>query len=104
MLLPMYNTNRNTGGVSKQEVNSQNGQNYSNKLINYFNLSNNTDVDKSIHDTFSNIFNGIGCFKSTFSFQLKPDDKPYQVPPRHVAYALKKPFKEELEDYKKCTS
>ena len=23
--------------------------------------------------------------------------KPYQVPPRHVAYALQKPFKEELK-------
>ena len=32
-----------------------------------------------------------------FSLQLKPDSKPYQVPPRHVAYALQKPFKEELK-------
>ena len=28
--------------------------------------------------------------------QLKPDSKPYQVPPRHVAYVLQKLFKEEL--------
>ena len=42
-------------------------------------------------------FNSIGCFKGTFSLQLKPDSKPYQVPPRHMAYALQKPFKEELE-------
>ena len=29
--------------------------------------------------------------------QLKPDSKPYQAPPRCVAYALQKLFKEELE-------
>ena len=43
------------------------------------------------------LFNGIGCFEGTFSFQLKPDSKPYQAPPRYVAYALQKPFNEELE-------
>ena len=41
-------------------------------------------------------FNGTGCFEDTFSLQLKPDSKPYQAPPRHVAYALQEPFKEEL--------
>ena len=35
-------------------------------------------------------FNGIGCFKGTFSLQLKPNSKPYQVTPRHVVYVLKK--------------
>ena len=43
------------------------------------------------------MFNGIGCFKGTFSLQLKPDSKPHQAPPRHVAYVLQKPFKEELD-------
>ena len=43
---------------------------------------------------FHNVFNGIGCFKGTFSLQLKPDSKPYQVPPRHVAFVLQKLFKE----------
>ena len=46
---------------------------------------------------FDNIFNGIGCFKGTFSLQPKPDSKPYQAPPRCVAYALQKPFKDELD-------
>ena len=32
-----------------------------------------------------------------FSLQLKPNSKPYQAPPRYVAYVLQKPFKEELE-------
>ena len=50
-----------------------------------------------IHNTYGDVFNGIGCFEGTFSLQLKPDSKPYQVPPRHMAYALQKPFKEELE-------
>ena len=58
----------------------------------------NPDADKrkssamtqKIHDTFANVFNGIGCFEGTFSLQLKPDSKPYQVPPRHMAYAQRK--------------
>ena len=53
-------------------------------------------MTQKIHDTFGDIFNGIGCFKGTFSLQLKPDSKPYQAPPRYVAYVLQKPFKEEL--------
>ena len=48
-------------------------------------------------EIFKDVFNGIGCFDGMFSLQLKPGSKPYQVPPRHVAYALQKPFKEELE-------
>ena len=43
------------------------------------------------------MFNGIGSFEGTFSLQLKPDSKPYQTPLRHVAYALQKPFKDELD-------
>ena len=46
---------------------------------------------------FDNVFNGIGCCKGTFSLQLKPDSKPYQLPPRCVAYVLQKLFKEELD-------
>ena len=98
-------TNRNTVGVIKQDANGQNGQNQSNKSINYFYSSENTEADRrksdimtqKIHNTFGNVFIGIGCFKDTFSLQLKPNSKPYQAPPRHVAYALQKLFKEELE-------
>ena len=54
-------------------------------------------MTQKIHNTYGNVFNGIGCFEGTFSLQLKPDSKPYQVPPRHVAYVLQKPFKEELK-------
>ena len=72
--------------------------------INYFYSSNNVDADKrssiammqSIHTGFGNVFNGIWCFKGTFSLQFKPDSKPYQTPPRCVTYALQEPFKEEL--------
>ena len=66
---------------------------YSSKDIDANKRKSSTIMQK-IHKTFGNVFNGIGC---TFSFQLKPDSKPYQVPPRHVAYALQKSFKEELE-------
>ena len=98
-------TNRNKMGVIKQDANGQNGQNKSNKSINYFYSSANTEADKresnaiiqKIHNTFGNVFNGIGYFKGTFSLQLRPNSKSYQVLPRHVAYELQKPFKEELE-------
>ena len=94
---------------TKQGANGQNSQNNSNKTINYFFSSSNVDTDKrksselmqEIHNTFGDVFNGIGCFKGTFSLHLKPDSKPYQVPPRHVVYALQKPFKEELEPLQK---
>ena len=43
------------------------------------------------------MFNSVGCFEGTFSLQLKPNSRPYQVPPRHVAYALQKPFKDKLD-------
>ena len=41
------------------------------------------------------------CFEGTFSLQLKHDSKPYQVPPRHVAYALQKLFQEGLDQLQK---
>ena len=102
-------TNRGTDAITKQDVNGQKDQKTTNKPINYSFSSNNTDADKrkskemmqKIHDTFDNIFNGIGCFEGTFSLQLKPDSKPYQAPPRCVAYVLQKPFKEELEHLQK---
>ena len=95
-------TNTNTVGIIKLK---SNGKNQSTKLINYFYSSKNTEADKKqsndmtqkMHNTYGNIFNGIECFKGTFSLQLKPDSKPHQVPPRHVAYALQKPFKKELK-------
>ena len=98
-------TNRDTGVINKQDANSQNDQNNSNKSISYFHSSKDTDADKrksramtqKINKTFRNVCNGIGCFEGTFSLQLKPDSKPYQAPPRCMAYALQKPFKEELE-------
>ena len=49
------------------------------------------------HKEYGEVFNSIGCFEGTFSLQLKLDSKPYQVLPRHIAYALQKLFKEELQ-------
>ena len=96
--------NNNTGVINKQNTNSQNDPSDQHISINYFYSLNNVDADKrssitmrqSIHMRFGDIFNGIGCFEGTFSLQLKPDSKPYQAPPRCVAYALQEPFKEEL--------
>ena len=99
-------TNTNTDSNIKQFTNGQSGQDNANKTTNYFFSSPNVEADKrksiklrwGIDNTFGDVFNGIGCFEGTFSLQLKPDSKLYQVPPRHVAYAFqKKTFKEELE-------
>ena len=101
-------TNMDTGEINKQDANSQNDQNISNnsnKPVDYFFSSSNIRANKKqsskmtqkMHDRFGNVFNGIGYFKGTFSLQLKPNSKPYQTPPRRVAYALQIPFKEELE-------
>ena len=97
--------NCSTGIISKQDTNGQSDPSNPNMSINYFYSSTNIDADKrsssammqSTHMRFGDIFNGIGCLKGTFSLQLKPDSKPYQAPPRHVAYVLQKPFKEELK-------
>ena len=102
-------TNTDAGINTQQDENGPIDQNNSNKSINYFFSLTNIDTDKrksiammqKIHDTFGNVFNGIGCFEDRFSLQLKPGSKPYQVPPRHVVYVLQKPFKEELEHLQK---
>ena len=72
--------------------------------INYFNPGPDQDnkkvsaeITKQLQRDVKDVFNGIGCFDGTFSLQLKLGSKPYQAAPRHVAYALQKPFKEELE-------
>ena len=85
-------------------VNGSNNNTSINTLINYFLSSPNMEVDKrksielmqKIHNVFD-VFIGIGCFKGTFSLQLKSDSKPYQVPLRHIPYVLQKPFKDELD-------
>ena len=88
----------------KHNVNGHSNNNNVNTITIYFLSSPNVEADKRkrelIHEicnVFGDVFNGIGCFKGTFSLQLKPDSKPYQALPRHVAYALQKLFKEELE-------
>ena len=54
-------------------------------------------MTQKIHNTFRDVFNGIGCFEGTFSLQLKPNSKLYQAPPGHVAYVLQNLFKEVLD-------
>ena len=82
--------NMDTESQTKQGANSQNSQNNVNEITNYFFSSQNVQADKrksidltpEIHNTFGDVFNGIRCFKGTFSLQLKPDSKLYQVPLR----------------------
>ena len=93
------------------KVNGHRDNTNPNTITNYFLSSTNVEADKrksiqlmqKIHNTFGDVFNGIGCFRGTFSLQLKPDSKPYQVPPRHVAYALQKPLRRSWNDCRKWT-
>ena len=94
-------TNTDADSKTKQGANSQNGQINANKQINYFFSSSNVDADRrkssdmmqKIHNTFEDVLYGVECFEGTFSLKLKPDSKPYQAPPRCVAYAPTKTFK-----------
>ena len=71
-------TNMDAGVITKQDANGQNDQHKSNKSINYFYSSNNIDADKrkssammqKVHETFGNIFNGMGASKAHFHCSL----------------------------------
>ena len=71
--------------INKQDANIQKGQDTPINPTNYFASSSNMNTDKRksikltqiIHNKFGDVFNGIGCFKGTFSLQLKLDSRPY---------------------------
>ena len=98
-------TNTDEDLKSTNNVNGSDKNTNTSTLTNYFLSSPNMEIDKrkspkltwNIHNVFDNDFNGIGYFEGTFLLQLKPDSKPYQVPPGCVAYALQKMFKDELD-------
>ena len=56
---------------------------------------------QKIHNNFSDIFTGIGCFKGTIKLQVREDSCLYQVQSRRVAYALQEPIREELDRLQK---
>ena len=72
--------NMDAGAITKQNANGQNDQHNSNKSTNYFYSSNNIDTDKrkssamtqKIHNTFGNVFNGMGASKAHFHCSLSP--------------------------------
>ena len=51
-----------------------------------------------IHNDNIDVFSssGIGCFKATFSLQVKENKNPYKVLPWHVAYTLPKAIQERI--------
>ena len=79
--------------------------NNNNNRIKYFLSGPNNDANKKASDEIpqqlqrevKDIFNGIKFLDGTFSLQVKPDSKLYQLPPRCMTYALQQPFKEGLE-------
>ena len=68
-------TNIDADSKIKQGANGQTGQDNANKITNYIISSPNAEVEKrksieltwEIHNTFGDVFNGIGCFEGTFS-------------------------------------
>ena len=71
-----------------------------NHEIDYFTAGPDTETNKKVsaktskmHDGYSDEFMGIGYFKGIFSLLIKDDVKPYQASPKHIAYALQEPFK-----------
>ena len=87
----------NTNSNKNQVVNKK--DKYS---INFFiagpersaNIKASFELTKVVHIELKDIYTGIGCFQETFSLQGKERAKPYQAPPRHVAYSLQKSFKD----------
>ena len=76
-----------------------------NMLTKFFLSCPNVETDKrksaeltyQIHIEFDNVCNGIRCFEGTFSLHLKLNSRPFQAPPRCVAYVLQKLFKDKLD-------
>ena len=54
-------------------------------------------IKQQLQKKVKDVLTGIGCLDCIFSLQVIAWSKPYQTPLRHVAYALQKPFKQELE-------
>ena len=45
-------------------------------------------INAKIHNKFSDVFSGAGCFESTFSLHIKDGSQAYQGLPRRVVYVL----------------
>ena len=51
----------------------------------------------SMQCAFNDVFTEIGCFKGTFSLQVKEGARSYQAPLSHAVYMLQKPFKDDVK-------
>ena len=47
---------------------------------------------QELHGKYSDAFSGIGCFKGTFSLQVKEGVTSYQALPMHMTYTFQKPL------------
>ena len=65
-------------------------------MLDYFWSSINRAADKrvsqvlmqKIHNEFSNVFSGVGCFEGTFRLQVKEGSKPYQTQKQQIILPL----------------
>ena len=81
----------NTDSISKSGNNSKKSmvKNNPGKPTNYFIAGpscesvkrKSAESTQQIHKEFEDVLNSIGCFRGTFSLQLKTNSKLYQVPP-----------------------
>ena len=57
------------------------------------------EIVEQLQRDLADVFNGMGCFDGTFSLQLKPDSKPFQVP--QDTWCIQQPFEEESKRLQK---
>ena len=99
-------TNMNEGLKNTNNVNGSYSNTNTNTLTNYFLSSPNIEIDKrKKHQTNTKKYTmclimflmALGTLKAHCHYSSSLIASPYQVPPRHVAYALQKLFKDELD-------
>ena len=61
------------------------------------------ETTQTIHNEYSDVSTGIGCFDGTFKLRVKEGSHSYQTLPRRVKYMLQQPPNEELETADNCT-
>ena len=62
------------------------------------NLNSKTATSEEILDSYSDVFEGLGCIPTEYKIRLDKNAKPVVNPPRKIPYALKNKVKNELFD------
>ena len=65
------------------------------------NLNSKTATTEEILDSYSDVFEGLGCLQTEYKIRLDKNAKPVVNPPRKIPYALKNKVKNELSRLEK---